>query len=93
MEFPENCTSCGFRVICKMKQVKIPFFKEITIMAVNCDNCGSRSNEVKAGGGMEPKGKKISLKIQNKEDLARDILKSDTAKYVFILRILKQLKS
>ena len=64
-----------------MKQVQIPFFKEVTIMAVACDHCGYRSNEVKAGGGIEPKGKKHILKIRTKEDLARDILKSDMARY------------
>lgn len=64
-----------------MKQVQIPFFKEVTIMAVACDHCGYRSNEVKAGGGIEPKGKKHILKIKTKEDLARDILKSDMARY------------
>ena len=64
-----------------MKQVEIPFFKEVTIMAVSCDHCGFRSNEVKAGGGIEAKGKKFILNIKTKEDLARDILKSDMARY------------
>ena len=63
-----------------MKLVKIPFFKEVTLMAVSCDNCGFRSNEIKPGGGIDPKGKKLELKIKTKEDLARDILKSDTAR-------------
>ena len=49
-------------------------------MAVSCDHCGYKSNEVKAGGGIEPKGKKHILKIRTKEDLARDILKSDMAR-------------
>merc|ERR1719454_2197638 len=79
LEFPEICTNCGKPAVCRMKQVQIPFFKEVTIMAVSCDHCGYRSNEVKAGGGIEPKGKKHILKIRTKEDLARDILKSDMA--------------
>jgi len=79
LEFPEICTSCGKPAVCRMKQVQIPFFKEVTIMAVSCDHCGYKSNEVKAGGGIEPKGKKHILKIRTKEDLARDILKSDMA--------------
>ena len=28
----------------------IPHFKEVVIMATNCDACGHRSNEVKSGG-------------------------------------------
>ena len=80
LEFPEICTSCGKPAVCRMKQVQIPFFKEVTIMAVSCDHCGYKSNEVKAGGGIEQKGKKHILKIRTKEDLARDILKSDMAR-------------
>ena len=80
MEFPEMCSGCGRPAVCRMKQVQIPFFKEVTIMAVSCDHCGYKSNEVKAGGGIEPKGKKHILKIRTKEDLARDILKSDMAR-------------
>ena len=31
-------------------------------MAISCDHCGYRSNEVKAGGGISEKGKKFILK-------------------------------
>lgn len=79
IEFAERCQNCHTNVVCKMKLVKIPFFKEVTLMAVSCDNCGYRSNEIKPGGGIEPKGKRHQLKIKTREDLARDILKSDTA--------------
>ena len=91
LEFPEICTNCGKPAVCRMKQVQIPFFKEVTIMAVACDHCGYRSNEVKAGGGIEPKGKKHILKIRTKEDLARDILKSDMARYDLIRLLDKSL--
>ena len=52
--------------MCKMKVVKIPFFKEVTLMAVACDECGYRSNEIKAGGGIE------TPKPQNPEDMKND---------------------
>lgn len=44
-------------------------------MATNCYACGYRDNEVKSGGAVAPKGKKISLKIEDEEDLSRDLLK------------------
>ena len=31
----------------------IPYFKQVIIMAVNCPNCGHRSNEVKSGGNRD----------------------------------------
>lgn len=44
-------------------------------MATACDSCGFKSNEVKAGGAVAPKGKRISLLMTEMEDLSRDILK------------------
>jgi len=49
------------------------------MMASSCDKCGYKSSEVKAGGAIPPKGKKITLKVMSVEDLTRDILKSETA--------------
>ncbi len=53
----------------------IPHFKEVVIMATNCDYCGHKTNEVKSGGGIEPKGTKITLQITDPSDLSRDVLK------------------
>lgn len=53
----------------------IPHFKEVVIMATNCDKCGHRDNEVKSSGGIEEKGRRMELTINTEEDLARDILK------------------
>jgi zinc finger protein len=53
----------------------IPHFKEVVIMATVCDFCGHKTNEVKSGGGIEPQGKKITLKVTESSDLSRDVLK------------------
>ena len=53
----------------------IPHFKEVVIMATVCEYCGHKTNEVKSGGGIEPKGKRIILQITDSSDLTRDILK------------------
>jgi len=47
-------------------------------MSTNCDACGYRDNEVKSGSAISEKGKKIILKVEDREDLSRDILKSET---------------
>lgn len=56
-------------------QSNIPYFKEIILMAFTCDECGYKSNEIKCGGAISEKGKRISLKITMPEDLSRDVLK------------------
>ena len=37
--------------------------------------CGHRSNEVKSGGGIEPKGIRFEVKVRSREDFSRDVLK------------------
>jgi zinc finger protein len=49
--------------------------QDILIMSTNCDRCGYRDNEVKSGSAISDKGKRITLKVEDSEDLSRDILK------------------
>uniref|UniRef100_A0A8C5FTU5 Zinc finger ZPR1-type domain-containing protein n=1 Tax=Gadus morhua TaxID=8049 RepID=A0A8C5FTU5_GADMO len=60
------------------KLVQIPHFKEVIIMATNCDDCGHRTNEVKSGGATEALGTKITLHVTDASDMSRDLLKSET---------------
>lgn len=78
LQFPTNCQECHSPAVTNMKVVQIPHFKEVIIMASNCDTCGYKTNEVKSGGGVEPFGTKTSLRLTDILDLSRDILKSET---------------
>ena len=44
-------------------------------MSTNCDLCGYRDNEVKSGAAISELGRRITLKVHDREDLSRDILK------------------
>lgn len=76
--FHATCSSCFRPCETHMKTVNIPHFKDVIIMSTVCDHCGYKSNEVKTGGEIPPKGRRVTLKVDDKEDLARDILKSET---------------
>lgn len=76
--FPATCPGCTKHCVTHMKMVDIPHFKQVVIMSTVCDHCGYRSNEVKTGGEVPEKGKKITLKVEGPTDLARDILKSES---------------
>ena len=76
--FPANCSSCNAPGETKMHILDIPHFKQVVIMATSCEYCGYKTNEVKAGGAISEKGKRITLKVTDAEDLSRDILKSET---------------
>ncbi|KAJ6519202.1 zf-ZPR1-domain-containing protein [Mycena sanguinolenta] len=77
--FQGVCSSCGHPLDTLMKKVLIPYFKDVLIMSTNCDRCGYRDNEVKSGSAISDKGKRIILKVEDRDDLSRDILKSETA--------------
>lgn len=76
--FPATCPGCTKNCVTHMKMVDIPHFKQVVIMSTVCDHCGYRSNEVKTGGEVPEKGKKITLKVEGPTDLTRDILKSES---------------
>uniref|UniRef100_A0A8C1A370 Zinc finger protein 259 n=1 Tax=Cyprinus carpio carpio TaxID=630221 RepID=A0A8C1A370_CYPCA len=76
--FNTNCPECNAPANTNMKLVQIPHFKEVIIMATNCDSCGHRTNEVKSGGATEELGTRITLHLTDPSDMSRDLLKSET---------------
>lgn len=75
---PTPCPGCTRPIHTHMKMVRIPFFSEVVVMSVACEACGYRSNEVKSGGAVPDKGRRITLRLERPEDLSRDILKSES---------------
>ena len=76
--FPTPCPGCTHPSTLNMKLVSIPHFADVVIMSTVCAHCGYRSNEVKSGGAIGAKGRRIVLTIRSKEDLSRDILKAES---------------
>lgn len=72
------CGVCGEEGEMTSCTCEIPFFKEICIMAFLCEHCGYKDSEVKTSGQMSEKGKRITLRVNDIEDLNRDLFKSDT---------------
>jgi zinc finger protein len=77
-QFPASCPGCMHPCTTNMKMVDIPHFRQVVIMNTTCDDCGYKSNDVKTGGEIPDKGKKVTLRVKTAEDLARDILKSES---------------
>ncbi|XP_053201344.1 zinc finger protein ZPR1-like [Panonychus citri] len=78
LQFRTNCYSCGAICFTNMKLTAIPHFKDVIIMATNCDACGYKTTEIKSGQGIGEKGVKIILPIVTEEDLKRDVVRSET---------------
>lgn len=78
LSFQTNCPECRASCFTNMKLVEIPHFKEVILMATNCESCGHRTNEIKSGAGFEEKGVQITHKIKSEDDLRLDAVKSDS---------------
>jgi zinc finger protein len=79
IKFQTTCTNCYKPAETDMCVTDIPHFKEVIIMCLVCENCGFKSNEIKGGGAIPKYGAKITLTATSEDDLAREVLKSDTA--------------
>ena len=79
IEFEGICGGCHAEGKTRMKVTNIPYFKEVVLMSFTCELCGWKSNEVKAGGAIPEKGRKIILKVTDPSDMSRSLLKSETA--------------
>ncbi|THG22417.1 hypothetical protein TEA_021449 [Camellia sinensis var. sinensis] len=88
MTFPSTCGTCAAKCETRMfvtsfvelnNLTDIPYFREVIVMASSCDACGYRNSELKPGGRIPEKGKKITVLVKNINDLSRDVIKSDTA--------------
>jgi len=75
MVFDTPCYSCGKMGKNRMCTCEIPHFKEIIIMCFDCEHCGYKHAEVKGGGGISEKAKRLILTVQKPEDLDRDMYK------------------
>lgn len=77
-ELHSECPACSKPCTVNMKKTNIPHFKDVIIMATVCDYCGYKTNDVKTGGEIPEKGRRITLDVKTIEDMSRDILKSET---------------
>ena len=80
-DFETECYNCGALGKCRMCLTDIPHFKEVILMCQSCDSCGYKTTEVKAGGEIGPKGRKVTLKLDpaNPADWQRDVLLSGSS--------------
>ena len=75
--FNVDCYACYRPGQSRTCLISIPYFKELIISCFKCDydNCGYKDVEIKGGGGISEKARKITLKVNKPSDLNRDLFK------------------
>ena len=77
-DLPVACPGCTKPAHMLLQMVNIPHFKQVIISTTQCNECDYHTNDVKTGGEIPEKGKRIWLDVKDEADLSRDILKSET---------------
>ena len=77
-DLPIVCPGCTRHAHMLVQMVNIPHFKQVIVSTTHCKVCGYHTNDVKTGGEVPEKGRKIWLHVKDAKDLERDILKSET---------------
>lgn len=77
------CMHCGGTGTTRMLMHEIPYFRKLFIASFECDECGEYNNEVTFGGEIQLQGLITSLTVTKKEDLDRQLIKSDSATVKF----------
>jgi zinc finger protein len=74
------CMNCGQSTgTTTLLPTKVPYFREIIIMNLDCSNCYFKNSEINFGGQIQEYGEQITLTITSTNDLNRQIIKSDYA--------------
>jgi zinc finger protein len=72
------CMACHEQGTTRLLLTRIPFFKDVIIMAFSCEECGHRSSEVQAAEVQE-RGCRFEVTCASALDLNRQLLKGDKA--------------
>lgn len=73
------CINCFKTGKTTMLLTHIPFFREIVVVAFECEECGYRNSEIQFGGQIADQGIKVRFNVQKEKDLNREIIKSEYA--------------
>ncbi|KAI2659754.1 Zinc finger protein ZPR1 [Labeo rohita] len=73
------CMNCYENGSTRLLLTKIPFFKEIIISSFTCPHCNWTNTEIQSAGRIQEQGVLYTLQVKTKEDMNREVVKSDSA--------------
>ncbi|KAL5238137.1 hypothetical protein ACI65C_005547 [Semiaphis heraclei] len=71
------CLGCGKNGTTRLLLTRIPYYKELIISSFDCPHCNYKNNQLDPATEIKSQGVRMSLKIDNKEDLDRYVITTD----------------
>uniref|UniRef100_A0A4W4FXD3 Zinc finger protein 259 n=1 Tax=Electrophorus electricus TaxID=8005 RepID=A0A4W4FXD3_ELEEL len=78
-EIESLCMNCYETGKTRLLLTKIPFFREIIISSFTCSQCHWTNTEIQSAGRIQEQGVSYTLKLKSKEDMNREVVKTDSA--------------
>ncbi|XP_060764687.1 zinc finger protein ZPR1 [Neoarius graeffei] len=78
-EIESLCMNCYENGKTRLLLTKIPFFREIIISSFTCSHCHWTNTEIQSAGRIQDQGVCYTLHIKTKEDMNREVVKTDSA--------------
>jgi len=79
IEMESLCLNCYEQGKTRLLLTRIPYFKDIVIMAFSCPHCHYSNNDVQSAGAIGDRGVTLHLSVNSKSDLNRQVVKSEWA--------------
>ena len=81
-----HCPSCQRgNAVTTLLPTKVPFFRELIVTNLTCEDCHFRSSETTFGGEIQERGERWTLQVTSPQDLNRQIIKSDSARLQLLI--------
>jgi len=78
-EIESLCMNCYKQGTTRLMLTRIPFFREVIVMAFHCNECGFDSAEIQSGATIQRLGVRYTLTVTSVADLSRTVVKADSA--------------
>ncbi|KAI9847109.1 MAG: nucleolar zinc-finger protein [Sclerophora amabilis] len=77
-EIESLCMNCHENGSTRLLLTRIPFFREIIVMSFSCPHCHFKDTEIQSAGQIQERGSRYTFVVSSKNDLSRQVVKSDT---------------
>ncbi|KAF8249845.1 zf-ZPR1-domain-containing protein [Wilcoxina mikolae CBS 423.85] len=72
------CMNCHEQGNTRLLLTRIPFFREVVLMSFECPHCFFKNCEIQSASEIQERGCSYTLRVNSKEDMDRQVVKSET---------------
>ncbi|KAF4764690.1 hypothetical protein N7455_009525 [Penicillium solitum] len=79
MSIESLCMNCHKQGVTRLLLLRVPYFRDIILESFECEHCHLKNNSIKSAGQIQERGTVYTLRVENEEDLQRQVIRSDVS--------------